>query len=199
MIFSRRSFLVGAGGLVTAGLVREARAYAADTGQPLILAPPKPKVELFYEWVQDFDSGGFRAILHLGPPEFDPPPPPLWIDHLRETGEVLETPADIEAWCAFSGMEPQDLFAPVDDWGWGSYWGRAGSPTAKAVIFLQRPDLLPGTRGFERAGQLLFHDSPSPLNDEQWVEARDALSLTLLQARFNDLGGEVILRPADLS
>ena len=63
MISSRRSFLVGAGGLVTASLVREARAYAAATGQPLILTPPKPRVELFYEWVQDFDSGELRAML----------------------------------------------------------------------------------------------------------------------------------------
>jgi hypothetical protein len=199
MIFSRRSFLVRAGGLVTASLVREAQAYAADTGSPLILAPPKPKVELYYEWVQDSERGGLNALLHLGPPQVEPPPPPLWIDHLRETGHLLETPADIEVWCASSGMEPEDLFEPVPDWGWESYWGRAGSPTAKAVAFLQRPELLPGTRGFERAGQLMFHNSPNPMNDDHWVEARDALSLSLLQARFNELGGEVILRAADLS
>jgi hypothetical protein len=199
MIFSRRSFLVGAGGLVTASLVREARAYAADTGSPLILAPPRPNVEIFYEWVEDPERGGLNALLHLGPPQVEPPPPPLWIEHLRETGQVLETPADIEAWCASSGMEPEDLFEPVEEWSWLGYWERSGSPTAKAWVFLQRPELLPGTRGFERAGQLMFHNSPNPMNDDHWVEARDALSLSLLQARFNDLGGEVIVRAADLS
>lgn len=190
----RRSFLIGAGGLITAAFVREAKTFAADTGKPLLLAPPRPKVELYYEWVEAEPGGDLRALLHLGPPNTTPPPPPLWIEHLRESGEVLDTPADIEAWCASSGMTPESLFEPLDEASWGGFWETSRSPTAMAWSYLQTPGLLPQTRGLERTGQLAFLEN---FWMDQWVEARDALSLSLLQARLNEVEAGVILRAVE--
>jgi hypothetical protein len=65
-----------------------------------------------------------------------------------------------------------------------------------AWSYLQTPGLLPQTRGLERTGQLAFLEN---FWMAQWVEARDALSLSLLQARLNEVGAGVILRAADVS
>ena len=51
MSVSRRSFLVGAGSIITASLITDLTAYVGDTRQPLIAKPAEHSKIIFYEQV----------------------------------------------------------------------------------------------------------------------------------------------------
>src|SRR5215472_16209259 len=55
MLLSRRGFLIGAGSLLTAAFVKDARSFIRTTGRPL-LAPPKQALQTLY-WYGDYDGG----------------------------------------------------------------------------------------------------------------------------------------------
>ena len=83
MSVSRRSFLVGAGSIITASLITDLTAYVGDTRQPLITKPAEHSKIIFYEQVED------HWRLNLGEPRFEIPEPQLLIDNLRWTVIVL--------------------------------------------------------------------------------------------------------------
>ena len=68
MLQSRRDFLIGAGSLLTAAFVSDARSFIRKTNQPL-LASPSQVVETMY-WHEIPDEG---YQLTLGPSTFAPP------------------------------------------------------------------------------------------------------------------------------
>ncbi|MFZ4605740.1 MAG: hypothetical protein ACOYM5_05735 [Caulobacter sp.] len=167
----------------------EAKTFIADTKSPLLIAPAQANQDLFVEWYEGV------AHLHLGKPQYETPPAPLWIDHLRSRGYKLDTAAEIEAvsqGSEFGGMT--DLFQPLDDFGWEDLWEYRESPQAKAYHFLQDPKILPTLKGFERAGNISFESRPNPMSSAHWVEVHDHLSLSLLQARLNELDLGVAVR-----
>jgi hypothetical protein len=189
MPVSRRFFLIGAGSLITPAFVKDARAALADTGEPLLLAPPSPHRELLVEW---FDG---VARLHLGQPNTYPPPPaPLWIEHLRACGHELETAAQIAAYCDQNHQDEAQLWAPVDAYSWEDWWEYWGSSEAKAYELLDSPKVFPAQKGFPREGGLVFERFPNPMSSARWVEADDPLSLSLLQARLNELDLSIAVR-----
>jgi hypothetical protein len=188
MPISRRFFLVGAGSLITPAFLKDARAALADTGEPWLSPPPNTERELFVEWVED------AARLHLGPPAWEPPPPPLWIDHLKACGHELETAAQIVAYCDQNHQDEADLWAPVDEASWEDWWECWGSSEAKAYELLDNPQLFPAHKGLPRAGRLVFERFPNPMSSARWVEAPDPLSLSLLQARLTELDLGVAVR-----
>jgi hypothetical protein len=56
-MLDRRSFLIGAGGLLTAAFVRKATAFSRDTGNPLVLPPPRASEQTLYIYnEQDWDE-----------------------------------------------------------------------------------------------------------------------------------------------
>ena len=193
MAFSRRFFLVGGSGLISAGFVKDAIAAIADTEKPLLIGPKNPAQELFSEWTED----GWR--LHLGMPTFDIPPAPLWIDHLKECGHELETAKQIIEYCDDSGFEEDDLWKPVDGFGWEDYWEYSGSPEAKAFELLDSAKVFPKLRNLRQEGSLVFQSFPNPMSSARWVEAPDPLSLSLLQAQLNGLDLDIAIKelPAD--
>jgi hypothetical protein len=188
MPISRRFFLVGAAGLITAQFVKDARAALADTGEPWLPPPPNPDRELLVEW---FDGA---ARLHLGKPVWQAPPPPLWIDHLKACGHELETAKQIVAYCARNDFDEAQLWAPVDDFGWEDWWEHSGSSEAKAYELLDSPQVFPALKGFAREGGLVFEQFPNPMSSARWVEADAPLSLSLLQARLNELDLGIAIR-----
>jgi hypothetical protein len=181
MAFSRRFFLVGAGSLVTSRFVSEAKSFIADTKTPFLIAPANAEKELYVEWVEGI------ARLHLGKPTFELPPPPLWIDHLKSRGYKLDTAAEIDALCHTDEFYGMDLFKPLDGFGWEDQWEHTDSPEAKAYAFLKDTKIFPKLRGFEREGSIVFESFPNPMSSAHWVEVHDHLSLSLLQARLNEL------------
>ena len=53
-MLDRRSFLIGAGGLLTAAFVRKATAFSRAAGEPLVLPPANRPEETLYVYAQDW-------------------------------------------------------------------------------------------------------------------------------------------------
>jgi len=109
MSVSRRSFLVGAGSIITASLITDLTAYVGDTRQPLITKPAEHSKIIFYEQVED------HWRLNLGEPRFEIPEPQLLIENLRWHGDILDTQKQIDDYCKETGWTEAQLFAPMND------------------------------------------------------------------------------------
>jgi hypothetical protein len=84
-------------------------------------------------------------------------------------------------------IEPGDLDKPVQRRYWEEDWfDITGGPLAKAYHLLQRIDLGP-ERDSWRGPLLEFNVGSHPGDSTHYVNARDMLSLSLLQARLIDL------------
>jgi hypothetical protein len=88
-MLNRRSFLVGAGGLLTASFVRKATAFSRKVGEPLVLPIAKKPEETLYVWEDHSDYSKWRVS--LGPNQLEAPPSPIWREHLRSLGHSLNT------------------------------------------------------------------------------------------------------------
>ena len=181
MFASRRSFLISAGSALTAAFLKEARELALDTESPLLVPPPHEKRTLFFEEVDDC----WR--LHLGEPEFEIPEPPRLIDSIRWLGTKLETQVQIDAYCTESGFTERELFDGMDGFEWESQWEHNFSSEARAFEFLETHDVVPNGHTGRREGKIVFEAYPNPMSCARWVEVHDPLSLSLLQARLNEL------------
>ena len=99
-MLDRRRFLIGAGGLLTASFVNQAKAFTRKSGKPLVLSPARKPEETLYVYRQEqwSDYGGEWRV-SLGPDQPFAPPVPTWREHLRSLGHPLETEDDIERAC----------------------------------------------------------------------------------------------------
>ena len=70
---------------------------------------------------------------------------------------------------------------------WEDWFDIEGGPLVRAYHLLQKIDLGP-QRGSERGPLLEFNIGSHPGNSTHYVNAKDMLSLSLLQARLVDLG-----------
>jgi hypothetical protein len=125
--------------------------------------------------------------IHLGIPKFEIPEPPLLIDHLRNCGGSLNTQADIDRYCEAEGYDEAELHQPVHSYSWEDWLEHTGSPEAQAYTFLKSSKIFPRLAGFQREGKIIFERCPNPMSSAHWVEVHDRLSLSLLQARLNEL------------
>lgn len=185
MLQSRRGFLIGAGSLLTTAFVKDARSFIRTSGRPL-LVPPKQVLQTLY-WYDNFDdegdavSGGY--LLSLGEWAMDPPPPPSWRSLFVKEGIRHETEDEIKS----TGLEPEELDDPVDAQYWRQRFDIEDSPCAKAHLLLCNIDFGPDLET-AKSPQLEFHSGGgAPFDNSLWVNAKDELSLSLLQARLIDL------------
>ena len=161
-MISRRSFLLGIGSLVTTSFVARARGHARESGSPLLLQPKRVEETLYlYEGFDQSDGPwATKYRVSLGPDEWPAPPPPTWREHLKSLGYSFETRED--------------------------YWEHYESPQAKAHQLLKDLDLdcdpkAPGSK----AGAILFTEwGGHPGSSERWVDLKDDLSVSILQARL---------------
>lgn len=196
MLVSRRSFLVGAGSIITSAFVNDAIEFTSNTKALTsarhvawrVDAPYYGKV-IFYEPVED------HWRLHWGQPQFEIPEPQLLIDNLRYHGHVLDTQIQIDAFCAETGWTEKDLLSPMDDFAWQDQWEHYLSTEAKAFTFLEKYDIFSTCSLGRREGQVTFQSYPNPMSNARWVEVHDYLSLTLLQARLDELQLGPVVRP----
>jgi hypothetical protein len=196
MTTTRRSFLVGAGSIITAAFVKEAFAYAADTKTPMRTEHIAKQVDahlgartLYYERVED------HWRLHLGEPQFEIPEPQTLIENLRWHGYLLDTQQQIDKLCAESGWTEKQLFAPMNGWDWETQWEHNLNPEAQAFQFLSDHDIFPKGKRERRAGDVIFEEFSNPASCWRWVEVHEPASLTLLQARLDELSLGVGVRP----
>jgi hypothetical protein len=187
-MLDRRRFLIGLGGLLTTAFVGEARSFARRTGGPLILPTRKSEETLYiYDQSDWSDDGKWRVS--LGPDVDEAPAPPTWRKHLLEKGYRLESEADLSRIVDEMGLTSDELNTHVDEFGWQDEWDNFLSPQAKAHQFLKQLDL--GTdpdSKLKKAGQMNFEDmGGGPGNSYHWVDLKDDLTVSLLQARLIEL------------
>jgi hypothetical protein len=188
-MLDRRRFLVGAGGLVTAAFVRKATAFSRTAGEPLVLPFTKMPDETLYVYAQDWIEppyGKWRVSLGLDQPVA--PPPPTWREYLRSHGHRLDTVDDIERIYFEKGLTAEDLDKPLDGFGWEDMWDNFTGPQAKAHHLLKELDLGAPDSKLGGAGQITFESyGGAPGNSYHWVDLKDDLTVSLLQARLIDL------------
>jgi hypothetical protein len=181
MLQSRRGFLIGAGSLLTVAFVKDARSFIRTNGRPL-LAPPTQVLQTLY-WYDSADDG---YLLTLGEWTMDPPPAPTGREFFVKEGIGHQTDDEIERICSEHLIAPEDFDDPVEEWYWAQRFEIEDSPCAKAHRLLREidvgPDLVTG-----KLPQLEFHIGAHPGDSSYWVNAKDELSLSLLQARLIDL------------
>jgi hypothetical protein len=124
----------------------------------------------------------------LGPDQPFAPPPPTWREQLGSLGHPLETHAEIERACGEYGLPVDDLDTLLDGFAWEDRWDNLAGPQAKAHYLLKDLDLGQVGSALRQAGQIIFEEfGGSPANSFTWVELRDDLTVSLLQARLIEL------------
>jgi hypothetical protein len=181
MLQSRRGFLIGAGALLTTAFVKDARSFIHRNNQPM-LSSPSQVVETMY-WHEIPDEG---YQLTLGPWSLAPPPP-TWRKFFVSEGIPHRTDSEIEKICSSRFIEPGDFDKPMSVRYWEDWFEIVGGPLARAYHLLQKIDLGP-ERGSEPGPLLEFNIGSHPGDSTHYVNAKDMLSLSLLQARLIDLG-----------
>ena len=180
MLQSRRGFLIGVGAMLTTAFVKDARSFVHRNSQPLLTSPPQV-VETMY-WCEIPDEG---YQLSLGPWRIAPPPP-TWRRFFVSEGIPHRREREIERICSSHLIEPGDFDKPMSVRYWEEWFEIEGGPLARAYHLLQKLDLGP-ERGSERGPLLEFNIGAHPGDSTHYVNAKDMLSLALLQARLIDL------------
>ena len=158
-----------------------ARSFIHRNSQPLLTSPPQV-VETMY-WCEIPDEG-YQLSLGLWRIA---PPPPTWRKFFISEGIPHRTESEIERICSSHLIEPGDFDKPMSVRYWEEWFEIEGGPLARAYHLLQKIDLGP-ERGSERGPLLEFNIGSHPGDSTHYVNAKDMLSLSLLQARLIDLG-----------
>lgn len=180
-MLTRRGFLIGAGGLLTVAFAKDAHSFIRRTGQPL-LAPPVEVAETMY-W---YDGGEQGYLLTIGPWDVCPPPP-TWGEFFTNEGIAYATEPEIHAIWEKHGIGPEDYDVPVGEWFWETRFDLETGPCARAYRLLKKLDLGPKLRRGTDEPHLVFCEGDVANDDSRWVDARDKLTLSLLQSRLIDL------------
>ena len=185
MLQSRRGFLIGAGSLLTTAFVSDARSFIRRTNQPLLASPEQIAQTLhWYDGGAEPEDG---YTLTLGRWTMEPPPAPSWREFFITQGIPHKTEDEIEVWSEFTAFGPRTTTSPSPK-GTGGIAGSVRTIQApKRFCFLSKIDLGPEL-GSARGPLLEFHEGDNhPGSNDRWVNAKDQLSLSLLQARLIDL------------
>ena len=187
MPITRRHFLLGtASGLIFPAFYEKAFGYCENHNEPLLIAPKQPE-EILYA-CKNFAAEGYQ--LNLGNSEEQ-----LLKMTIRDFcityGEGDPERWWGEEWIDVEDDEPIDMDAkmdlcPVIDW-----WALRHSANAKAHHYLECLDLGSQLKNARAVGNLDFTFGASPGNDYIGVEARDDVTLSLLQHRLNELGAGI--------
>ena len=120
--------------------------------------------------------------------------------YTRFEGVELDSQAQIDDLCESRSISDDQLDEPIPDQSWQDAWDFWWSPHARAYRLLQSLDLGPlrkraGLRVWK--GQLIFDEFLRPGDNSRVVNAEDAVTLSLLQARLIELGLQYRLREGE--
>ncbi|MER8373693.1 hypothetical protein [Mesorhizobium sp. M1406] len=174
-MLSRRGFLIGAGGLLTAAFVKHARAFVGRTGQPLLASPAQVAETMCW-----YDSGEQGYLLTVGQWTFCPSPP-TWREFFISEGIAHEAEVEHSAIWEEHGVDPGDYDYDVDGFFWETWFDLETGPTGKAYRLLKKLDLGPKLGRRSDEPHLVFCEGDVANDDSRWVDARDQLTLSLLQ------------------
>lgn len=190
----RRQFLVRAasvvGALITPSFIREAEAFVQSEQSPLLLPASTAERTL----VAVPSSRGY--LLHYGDPD-EAMPEWTWRELAEELGyygsDAVDFLADHNDGCSRRELRAM-LSEPADHWLVADVWDATYASNTLAFNYLDRLDLGPEFGGaFGARGDLRFVEGYHPGNDMRAVEAADAFTLSLLQARLIELGESTTL------
>jgi hypothetical protein len=185
MDFSRRFFLLGSGSIITGSFVSTARGFIRRTGEPFLLPEASARQILYASEVERADGMGF--LLTVGEPRWEPDYLPTWHDFFRMEGHDLSSEETVfelcEDWC----LSPREFRSPMKEETWECSWLSRYSPSARAFRLLEKVELDSELNGRRALGGLDFVDGQYPGSYDRWVDAEDALSVSLLQARLREL------------
>ena len=133
-----------------------------------------------------YDSGEQGYLLTIGQWDFCPPPP-TWREFFISKGIAHHTEHEAQSIWAQHGIGPGDYDDPVDGWFWETRFDLETGPCAKAYRLLKNLDLGPTLRCTTDQAHLIFCKGDLANDDSRWVDAKDELTLSLLQARLIDL------------
>ena len=188
----RRSFLIGAGSILTSAYVAKANWFLTNKKSVVpLLKSNKNTTKLF------FVDQGMEYELRLGSPNFG-------IEDLTYR-QVLARYRGVELFenepIALSqfreiydnwGITPRMLDQPADLYDYIDEWGRKDANKAKAYDHLYGLDLFGSDdENGLRLGDLNFIDGCHPGNDYLAITSHDPLSASLLQARLQELGHNI--------
>ncbi|MGO4441019.1 hypothetical protein [Rhizobium sp. RAF56] len=180
-MLSRRGFLIGGAGLLTATFVKDARSFVSRTHQPLLVNPAEVLQTL--SW---YDTGN-GLLLTIGKYELEPPPPPTWREFFVSEGTPHTTDEEAGDIWKDHAIWPEDYDDPVDERYWLDWVDLEGGPCAKAYGLLDVLNLGPSLESARGGAHLVFQEGGYPGDNSRWVEASGKLALSLLQARLIDL------------
>src|SRR5262249_30305023 len=127
-------------------------------------------------------------LLTVGPWTIVPPPAPTWREFFVSQGIPHQTEADVEKIWSHHCIGPEAYDKTMCERYWSDRFDMEDSPSARAHRLLGEIDIGPD-RYSGRGPQLEFHEGDAhPGDNSFWVNAKDQLSLSLLQARLIDLG-----------
>ena len=183
MLQSRRGFLIGAGSLLTAAFVTDARSFIRRNTRPLLASPDQVAETL--HWYHNDEEDTYH--LSLGPWTGMPPPTPTWREFFVSESIAHQREADAERILSQHLIGPEDYDQTMSRRYWSDLFDTKNSPSARAYHLLRKINVGPDRKSGH--GPLLeFHEGDAhPGDNSLWVDAKDQLSLSLLQARLIDL------------
>lgn len=84
----------------------------------------------------------------------------------------------------------------MDEYTWHCAWSSTHGPSARGYDLLKDLKLDTDCNGRRALGGLEFTDGQYPGSFDRWVDAQDALSVSLLQARIRELKVPIEIRRA---
>jgi hypothetical protein len=187
-MITRRQFLVGAAG-AAAGLILpdwlvRAERFIEGEGAPLLELPDR-----YHDTLTAISWFGDEYQLFLGDPH-EEPPRMNWVEFAERYFHEDNITAFLADFFGDDGELP-DPEDEVDECLVSEHWVMNDSPSARAFEYLECLDLGPDFDGSDGIGEIELIEGPAPGNDSRIANAVDALSLSLLQKRLNDLGEDV--------
>jgi hypothetical protein len=184
MLQSRRGFLIGAGAVLTTAFVKDARSFVRRTSRPL-LASPTQVAQTLHWYHNEYDD---TFLLTLGPWTMEPPPAPTWREFFVSQGIPHQTEAEVEKIWSHHCIGPEDYDKTMCERYWSDRFELEDGPCARAHRLLRKVDVGPDQKS-TRGPLLEFHEGDChPGDNSIFVNAKDQLSMSLLQARLIDLG-----------
>ena len=181
-MLTRRGFLRGVAGTFGASFLQRYERFVQAEEEPLIEAPLHV-TQHYYASLE-----GNEWLLSAGEPR-EAPETPTWAEYFVQAYGAREGHrSDFLDLCEETGVHAESLDSKCDWELWFTYWNRKLSPHAQAFYELKSLNIGPILRGdHAEVGEISFIDGDWIANDYLGVHAADSLSLSLLQARLNQL------------
>lgn len=193
IMITRRSFLIGASGLLTYSLLDKYLSYYENHGEALIEYPKDYENTLFIDPDTNWIELGNWEDLSI--PEY--PEPPSWAEFINKyTYECvdLDSPEQINYLYLKYGISPSDYSKPCDKRKWEAqyhedYYYRKNTPPCFAYEYLSRLNLGPELTAKDEAEHgIWFNDLAGIHGDVLAVTPRSPISASLLQKKLVELG-----------